>query len=115
MPARQLKIADLLLDLENPRISRAGGQNDALQKILEDQGVKLIVLAESIIEDGGLNPMDRFLVIKSPDIEGKYVVIEGNRRLASIKILHNPAGIRDVLSEQDKPFGDSERRRYRRT
>ena len=91
MPARQLKIADLLLDLENPRISRAGGQNDALQKIIEDQDVKLIALAESIIEDGGLNPMDRILVIKSPDIDGRHIVIEGNRRLASIKILHNPA------------------------
>ncbi len=91
MPARQLKIAHMLLDLENPRISRAGGQNDALQKIIEDQDVKLIVLADSIIEDGGLNPMDRLLVIKSPDNEGKYIVIEGNRRLAAIKILHNPA------------------------
>lgn len=91
MPSRQLKIVDLLLDLENPRISRAGGQNDALQKIIEDQDIKLVALADSIIEDGGLNPMDRLLVIKSPDAEGKHVVIEGNRRLAAIKILHNLA------------------------
>src|SRR5208282_6080353 len=91
MPARQLKIADLLLDLENPRISKAGGQNDALQKILEDQDAKLVALADSIIENGGLNPMDRLLVIKSPGNDGKYIVIEGNRRLAAIKILNNPA------------------------
>jgi hypothetical protein len=91
MPARQLKIADMLLDLENPRISKAGGQNDALHKILEDQDAKLVALADSIIENGGLNPMDRLLVIGSPDNEGKYIVIEGNRRLAAIKILHNPA------------------------
>jgi hypothetical protein len=91
MPARQLKIADLLLDLENPRISKAGGQKDALQKIIEDQDAKLIALAESIVEDGGLNPMDRLLVIKSPDDDCKYIVIEGNRRFAVIKILHNPA------------------------
>jgi hypothetical protein len=58
MPARHPKIADLL-DLENPRISRAGAQNVALQKIIENQDVKLVALAESIVEDGGLNPMDR--------------------------------------------------------
>jgi hypothetical protein len=91
VPARQLKIADLLLDLKNPRISNAGGQKDALQKIIEDQDTKLLVLAESIVEDGGLNPMDRLLVIKSPDGKGKYIVIEGNRRFACIKILHSPA------------------------
>jgi hypothetical protein len=91
MPARQLKIADLLLDLENPRISNASGQKDVLQKIIEDQDTKVIVLAESIVEDGGLNPMDRLLVIKSPDAEGKYIVIEGNRRFAAIKILNSPA------------------------
>src|SRR5713101_8292198 len=91
MPARQLKVSDLLLDLENPRISRAGGQNDALQKIIEDQGVKLVELAESIVEEGGLNPMDRLLVIKSLVTKGKYIAVEANRRLASIKILHNPA------------------------
>src|ERR1022692_4208517 len=91
MPARQLEIADLLLDLENPRITKAGGQNDALQKIIDDQDVKLVALAESIVEEEGLNPMDRLLVIKSSGAKGKYVVIEGNRRLAAIKILHSPA------------------------
>jgi hypothetical protein len=106
MPARQLTIGDLLLDLENPRISRAGGQNDALQKIIDDQDVKLAVLAESILEDGGLNPMDRLLVVKSADSESKYVVIEGNRRLAAIKILHNPAVLTglEVRSALQKRF-----------
>lgn len=91
MPAIPLKIEDLLLDVENPRISRAGGQKDALQKIIEDQDIKLVQLAESIVEDGGLNPMDRLLVVRSPDFKGKYVVLEGNRRFAAIKILHNAA------------------------
>src|SRR5258708_21181210 len=91
MPARELKIEDLLLDVENPRISRGGGQKDALQKVIEDQDLKLVALAESIIEDGGLNPMDRLLVIKSPDAKDKYMVLEGNRRFAAIMILHSPA------------------------
>jgi len=108
MPAKNLKIEDLLLDNENPRISRAGGQKDALQKIIEDQDVKLVALAESIVEDGGLNPMDRLLVMKSPDMKSKYIVLEGNRRFAAIKILHNPAVLTglEVRAAIQKKFED---------
>lgn len=95
MPARELKVEDLLLDLENPRINRADSQRGALQKIVDDQGVKLIALAQSIIEDG-LNPMDRLLVIKSHKDRGKFIVVEGNRRLAAIKILYNSAVLTDL-------------------
>ena len=56
MAGIDLTLDELLLDLENPRISRGESQREALQKIIEDQDVKLVVLAESIVEDG-LNPM----------------------------------------------------------
>jgi hypothetical protein len=85
-----LKIDEVILDLENPRISRSTSQREALQKIIEDQDVKLLALAESITEEG-LNPMDRLLVIKAESEVGKWTVIEGNRRLAALKILSNPA------------------------
>lgn len=91
----QLDIDELLLDLENPRISRASSQREALQKIIEDQDLKLIALAESIVDEG-LNPMDRWLVIKSQDERGKFIVLEGNRRLATIRILHNSAVMNDL-------------------
>lgn len=89
MPAKSLPVEDLRLDLKNPRIAEASSQRDALQKIIDDQDAKLVALAESIVEDG-LNPMDRFLVIASQDEAGKFVAIEGNRRLAAIKVLRNP-------------------------
>lgn len=95
MASKALDIDELLLDLENPRISRAGSQREALQKIIEDQDVKLVVLAESIVTDG-LNPMDRWLVLKSTDERGKYVVLEGNRRLATLRLLHNSALMNDL-------------------
>jgi hypothetical protein len=88
MPGLDLTLDELLLDLENPRISRAESQREALQKIIEDQDVKLVVLAESIVADG-LNPMDRWLVLRSPIEVGKYIVLEGNRRLATIRLLNN--------------------------
>jgi len=88
-----LEIAELLLDLENPRIVGAKNQRDALHKIIDDQKEKLLVLGRSIIEDEGMNPMDRLLVLK----EGKgFVVLEGNRRLAALRILATPAVLHDI-------------------
>lgn len=91
----KLDIDNLLLDLQNPRITRSSSQREVLQKIIEDQDLKLVVLAKSIVNDG-LNPMDRWLVVKSPDEHDKYIVLEGNRRLATIKFLHNSAVLNDL-------------------
>lgn len=90
MSSRPLKVGRLRLDLQNPRIAQATSQRDALQKIINDQDIKLVALAESIVTNG-LNPMDRFLVIQSPEEKTKLIVIEGNRRLAAVKILQNPS------------------------
>lgn len=95
MAGIDLDIDELLLDLQNPRISKAGSQREALQKIIEDQDLKLVVLAESIVGDG-LSPMDRWLVLKSAEERGKYTVLEGNRRLAAIRILNNRAVLADL-------------------
>lgn len=95
MAGISLDLDDLLLDLENSRISKADSQRGALQKILEDQDVKLTVLAESIISDR-LNPMDRWLVVKSQSDRGRFIVLEGNRRLAALRILNNPAVLNDL-------------------
>lgn len=50
MAGIDLRLDELLLDLENPQISKAGSQREALQKIIEDQDVKMVVLAESIVK-----------------------------------------------------------------
>lgn len=104
MPSISLPVEDLRLDLKNPRILDAGSQRDAIQKIIADQDAKLVALAESIVEDG-LNPMDRFLVIASDVEPGKYIALEGNRRLATLKVLRNPSiltglGIRNAISKK---------------
>jgi hypothetical protein len=99
MSRKPLKVGSLLLDLDNPRIIKATSQREALQKIIADQDMKLAVLAESIVEDG-LNPMDRFLVLRSESDSNKFVVLEGNRRLAALKLLHNPNVLRDLEVRQ---------------
>lgn len=93
-----LKIEDLILDHENPRISHAEGQQEALQKIVKDQKTKLVKLAQSIAEKG-LNPMDRFLVLCVHQKPERFIALEGNRRTAVFKLLSNPA----VMTGLDMP------------
>jgi hypothetical protein len=88
----KLKIADLVLDHDNPRISHAAGQQEALQKIVQDQKTKLVKLAQSIAEHG-LNPMDRFLVLRTNQARKSYIALEGNRRVAVFKLLTNAAAM----------------------
>lgn len=93
-----LKIEDLVLDHDNPRITHAEGQQEALQKILKDQKTKLVKLAQSIAEKG-LNPMDRFLVLRVHQKPERFIALEGNRRTAVFKLLINPA----VMSGLEMP------------
>lgn len=98
MPEIKLKIADLVLDHDNPRITHAAGQQEALQKIINDQKTKLVKLAQSIATHG-LNPMDRFLVLRVNQTPKSYIALEGNRRVAVLKLLTNPA----VMTGLDMP------------
>jgi hypothetical protein len=54
MPAIQLKIEQLVLDNDNPRITHAEGQHQALQKVVKDQKAKLVRLAESILNEASV-------------------------------------------------------------
>lgn len=90
MPEIKLKIDDLILDHDNPRISHSEAQREALQKIIKDQKNKLVKLAESIVERG-LNPADRFLVLRLNQKPERFISLEGNRRVAVFKLLTNPA------------------------
>lgn len=102
LKAATLHIDEILLDPNNPRFlgkkftgrtrtantisknrySEPGVQEAALEKMLDDEfDVKSI--RESIRENGFL-PLDR-IVVRS--IGEKYVVVEGNRRVAAIKSL----------------------------
>jgi len=81
---KPIKIEDLAFDLINPRYPPRSSQREAIAKIVDDQGIKLVNLAEDIVENG-LNPTKRILV--APADEGSFVVLEGNRRIAALKLL----------------------------
>src|SRR3546814_20179227 len=99
MPAVNLKIDDLLLDLINPRTRKVQTQREALQAVIKDQGDRLVALASDIAKNG-LNPADRVLVMKQASPKG-YVTLEGNRRVSALQILKDPS----VLSGLDMPEG----------
>lgn len=92
----QATIAELLLDVNNPRSATAKSQKDAIKKMLEEQKDKLVRLAESVVQQKGLSPLDRLLVLKKTPSAKGYTVLEGNRRLAVLKILDNPSLMDDV-------------------
>lgn len=82
-----LDIAQLDLDLQNPRGNPTSNQTHAMKELLavEGNGEKVFVLALSICERGMLDPGDRIYVIEiSP---GRYTVLDGNRRLTALRLL----------------------------
>ncbi|WP_143748478.1 hypothetical protein [Mesorhizobium carmichaelinearum] len=90
MPDVSLRIEHLVLDTDNPRITHAAGQQEALQKVVRDQKTKLVRLAESIVEHG-LSPIEKMMVLEVTEKPKRYIALEGNRRVAALKLLANPA------------------------
>lgn len=82
----EVSITDLFLNNSNPRFNPVEDQVEAFEAMILDQKDKLVSLAEHIVENG-LNPLEKILV---SEINGKYVVQEGNRRVAVLKFLNNP-------------------------
>jgi hypothetical protein len=70
----------------NPRHERVQTQREAIHAVIENQGQKLLNLMGDIAKNG-MSPIDRMMVIKSGR---NYIAVEGNRRLAAIKLLLNP-------------------------
>lgn len=105
MGAVDLSIDKLLLDSENPRIGSATSQRDALQKLIDDQEEKLYALAESIVSDA-MSPIDRLLVLREKRDGDRFISLEGNRRVAALRILSNPSVLSslDIKSSLQKRF-----------
>jgi len=100
MPEIKLKIDDLVLDHDNPRITHSEGQHQALQKVVKDQKAKLVRLAESIV-DKGLSPIEKLMVLEVSANPKRYIALEGNRRVAALRLLVNPA----AMTGLDMPDG----------
>lgn len=83
------KLSELRLDQRNYRTGPTATQRDALAAIIDDQKGRLVNLAEDILSVG-LSPGEPIWVTRDTDAPGMYVVVEGNRRLAALKLLETP-------------------------
>ncbi len=84
----KVDISQLKLDPENPRLPESlkrGTDKDIINWMLSD--ATLIDLIASISENGFFQG-EPIIVLHE---DGKYLVIEGNRRLAAVKLLLNPS------------------------
>lgn len=83
------QVGDLLLDVENPRTGSVNGQPEALEAIinLHEQHFRNMMVS---IKAHELDPGDSFYVIDNHGEAASYVVVDGNRRLAALKVLNNP-------------------------
>ena len=94
---RAIAPSDLVIDESNPRLQQpSAGQREALREIAKAQGRKLLVLAKDILKNG-LSPSDLPIVMPMNDDKKRYRVLEGNRRLAALKVLESPESIAGVL------------------
>lgn len=85
---REYSVASLLLDETNPRFADGvDSQREAVNALLSDAPAKLLKLAGDIAREGTLNPTELPVVVREAN---GLVVIEGNRRLAAVKLLANP-------------------------
>ncbi|HEX8819807.1 MAG TPA: hypothetical protein VF794_07795 [Archangium sp.] len=93
---REIPPTNLLFDLRNPRLDPQASQRDALRTLVQNLRDKIVNLAEDIV-DHRLDPSS--LTIVSPDERDDklFVVLEGNRRLAALRLLENPDLAADLL------------------
>lgn len=92
----EVDIGDLDLDLENPRTGRVESQSDALAAIVRLNARNFKNMMQSIKEHG-LDPGDSFYLVQENEDDDPYTVVDGNRRLAALKVLSQP----DLLQGTD--------------
>jgi hypothetical protein len=82
-----IKVTRITLDQENPRFPPVNSQREAIDAMLQDQGEKIIKLAQDIYQNG-INPSSRPILFK----DGKKLIDgDGNRRITVLKILETPS------------------------
>ena len=95
---RPIKIEDLYFDHQNPRLFEFGlnpssSEEEIIQILWDAMDVRELVLS---ISESGFFKHEPIIVAEE---DGKLIVIEGNRRLAAVRILLNPGIIPEIERE----------------
>jgi len=85
---KSIRPSKALLDSQNPRLPD-GTSNDreAINRLLAEGYNQMLALARDLVERGEGNPTELPIVMKDGS---KFVVLEGNRRFAALKLLGDP-------------------------
>jgi len=81
---KQIKVADLRMDLTNYRAVHQPDEKHATNALISIHPNYFWGLMESLLDDG-YSPTENIVVLH---VKGEYVVKEGNRRTASLKLIH---------------------------
>ncbi len=85
-----IDIDDLYPFPENYRFDPVSNFEEAILTMVEVMGPKLITLTRSILDRGGIDPsILPNVIFYSHENKHKYIVLEGNRRVTALKIIHN--------------------------
>lgn len=79
-----IPVVDIYLDVDNPRHDRIEDQREIISHLIKKEHTKKLAADIAI---NGLSPLDALGVIEE---NGKYIVIEGNRRTCACKLLNDP-------------------------
>ena len=82
-------IDDIYLDSDNPRHDSISEQQDIIKHLVTTEEIKIENLAKDIIKLGMISPIEVIATIKVEGEENKYIVVEGNRRICSLKLLND--------------------------
>ncbi|HNY45053.1 MAG TPA: ParB/Srx family N-terminal domain-containing protein [Bacteroidales bacterium] len=84
----KIPVTNLILDSKNPRLPKSmsnKSEKEIINFLLSDASLIELMLA---ISKNDFFEGEQLLVV--PDEGDKYLVVEGNRRLSAVKLLHNP-------------------------
>lgn len=111
--AAKIAIESLDFDPNNPRFMDTFGQSaqadgEAIERMLDEENIHELI---GSISQQGYFPGEPLLVTPNPDTPGRFVVVEGNRRLAALRLLRGliptdglPESTRELIAEaQFKP------------
>ena len=99
MEQLRVRVSDLDLDPANPRLPEGiePSQESLLEYVFETGS--LSELAESFVRNGFFEA-ERLIVIDSEEGDERYTVVEGNRRLAALRVMHGELGKVSLTDEE---------------
>lgn len=95
---REINVNQLVNYYENPRHAIGSSEEDTLEKLFNAVGIQYMLNLAEDVQKNGLLGNQQIVVVYSEPIQ-KYIVYEGNRRVAAMKLLIDP----DWFKFLDKP------------